>query len=111
MYDFDVSMRLNRQSNECFGFISGRVAWRLHCQGDTDSYTADCRLGPDEQEQKERKPQPPGDPAKPQKQHEQQPPPPPPIPHYYQWQHGLFGRLPSAPLAQLLPTGWLVLFK
>ena len=90
--------------------IRSRVAWRLHCQGDTDSYTSDCGLLDEHREQKERKPQPAGlgQASNPHQEEQQQDEQRAPIPHYSYWYAPLAAH---RPLAQLLPTGWLVLFK
>ena len=55
----------------CFSVC--RVAWRTHCQSDTDSYTADCSLlANDSDADRERKPQLAARPENPQTQHKQQ---------------------------------------
>lgn len=83
----------------CFSMC--RVAWRTHCQGDTDSYTADCtpatRLKNDSSVDRERKPQLTAQPENPQTQEQkkqlQQP--------VWLW----------PVLTQPIPTGWLFFWE
>ena len=77
-----------------FAFLSvRRVAWKLHCQGDTDSYTADCNASSSSPSpandssgaDRERKPQLAAQPENPQQ------------PNNWLW----------FPFSQAYPTGWL----
>ncbi|XP_046446436.1 lysozyme-like isoform X2 [Daphnia pulex] len=81
--------------NACFAFLAvRRVAWRLHCQGDTDSYTADCNTSSSSPSaandssgaDRERKPQLAAQPENPQQSNSN-----------WLW----------SPFSQAFPTGWL----